>query len=925
MLKEFEKLTGSTDSLDDILKEVKSFGASQPETQSAASGTWSMDEIDKLLMDTGSRVSARSFVDGPVKVEAKPEKVQFEAKKTMVFPHEDVPVESYFPKVAKVAEPQNPSFVTEDKEEINEIENILSLELSGRKVKEQKTEAPVKKYEKIPEYDPMRILEERKKSEKPAIESDKNRESFLKALVLERTAEIDEDAFGPVDTPGIIIEKSAVQATSELSPLPKVISAEGILNAESQEKTIIAGAKKAPVKEETPVEEEYPGQLRLSGFEELSSESEPEKAEEISIETSLRQRRRKIAEEFKVVNLGGEEEKMPDFKAQPLTAQEKKRIKQAEKEEKQNKEKTKTAAPRRNEYISPKLRNKFYGNLVAQIKEYRKQLLLTFATAIGMVFFLVLPDILESLHKTSELFGAGAPGIYVANAILLVILLAVNSQILSQGLSNVIKKAPDAQSAAALSAAVAFAHNTITAVAQSNSRGVTELFGLAAAAGFGAVTLAKRIDLGRILANFRICAYKYDKGFYCVHPFEVEAEIMELSRHLLLERANLLYSSKGEFPQDFMKNSRNSKTEQKTVRLILPLAAIASVISAAVCAIVTREWLDALTAFAGTFCVCSPVFASLAPAVLTRAANRRLNYEGAMISSLDSAQKISAANGVVLDSADVFDRAHCRMHGMIDFEKVRIDDVIVYAAAMVIKSGGPLRECFEQVISCDRTLLPTVRDFVYEDKLGVSARIHNQKVLLGNRALLEHHSVAFKENFSESKYTHSGRKVIYLAVNGELAAVFVVSYAPDNGLADYIKALDENDTKILVRTNDVNISEDLLAKSFNLPKQAFSVLGAVASRLFKRRRDSVSETLEADIVHDGTAYTMLRCVAAAQKMCKVASAALVAQAVVCAVGFALCTVLAALSSSLFSGVAAVVFLALSAAAVIGVSGAAKPD
>ena len=95
--------------------------------------------------------------------------------------------------------------------------------------------------------------------------------------------------------------------------------------------------------------------------------------------------------------------------------------------------------------------------------------------------------------------------------------------------------------------------------------------------------------------------------------------------------------------------------------------------------------------------------------------------------------------------------------------------------------------------------------------------------------------------------------------------------------------------------------------------------------IFKRRRDAVCDKLPARIVHDGTAYTMLRCVAVAHKMCKAASAALVAQAVVCALGFALCTVLAALSSSLFSGVAAVVFLVLSAVAVTGVSSAAKPD
>ena len=35
---------------------------------------------------------------------------------------------------------------------------------------------------------------------------------------------------------------------------------------------------------------------------------------------------------------------------------------------------------------------------------------------------------------------------------------------------------------------------------------------------------------------------------------------------------------------------------------------------------------------------------------------------------------------------------------MKNYENIRIDDVLLYAAALVIKSGGPLRESFEQVI-----------------------------------------------------------------------------------------------------------------------------------------------------------------------------------------------------------------------------------
>ncbi len=291
-----------------------------------------------------------------------------------------------------------------------------------------------------------------------------------------------------------------------------------------------------------------------------------------------------------------------------------------------------------------------------------------------------------------------------------------------------------------------------------------------------------------------------------------------------------------------------------------------------------------------------------------------------MIVSLDSAEKTAAANAVVMDSADIFDRSRCTMHGMKNYENIRIDDVLLYAAALVIKSGGPLRESFEQVIDGRQDLLPPVRELTYEDKLGIAARIHNQKVLFGNRNLLVHHNIQMPDKAIEEKYSHDGRKVIYLAVAESIAAMFVVSYAVDRNLGKYFKVLEENGIQVLVRTNDVNVTEELIADSFGLPQETFKVLSAVAGKLFKRRRDAVCDKLPASIVHDGTAYSMLRSVAASCGMASSKKLGTVAQIVLSALGFVLSTALYCTGlGSLMSGLNALGFLVVGLAVCSGVA------
>jgi cation transport ATPase len=147
---------------------------------------------------------------------------------------------------------------------------------------------------------------------------------------------------------------------------------------------------------------------------------------------------------------------------------------------------------------------------------------------------------------------------------------------------------------------------------------------------------------------------------------------------------------------------------------------------------------------------------------------------------------------------------------MKDYKNVRIDDVLLYTASMVINSDGPLAEVFKKVISNSSDLLPAVKSLGYEDKMGLSGIILKQKVLFGTRNLLLNHGVEVPNERNEAKYCHDGRRVLYLAIANKIAAMFVVSYAYDLSLAPYLKYLESSGINILVRNSDPNITENLL-------------------------------------------------------------------------------------------------------------------
>ena len=126
--------------------------------------------------------------------------------------------------------------------------------------------------------------------------------------------------------------------------------------------------------------------------------------------------------------------------------------------------------------------------------------------------------------------------------------------------------------------------------------------------------------------------------------------------------------------------------------------------------------------------------------------------------------------------------------------------------------------------------------------------------------------------------------------------MFVFNYAEDASLKDSINEMADNGFSLVVRTDDPNVTDELIAARFGIAQKDIKMTLSHGARIFSAYRDSVVDSAPAKVMHDGSARSYFKSIAACGRLANFASRwavfALIVQAVVAA-GAILCVALKA--------------------------------
>lgn len=684
-----------------------------------------------------------------------------------------------------------------------------------------------------------------------------------------------------IEKPGVILKRGPLSETSGLEPLPQVIPAEEFVGSGDDKPASIEDQPFTnPAAGNQPEDE----QMMLSGF---GEEPETEKIDEDELRSELDKKRAEKKKKF--VLLGGlgddepqEDENLPEEKEDEPEEQPKEKRKHSEK------------APL--EYEKPEQRGRVYNSLKNAASQFKPSVIGLCVLEGVSLLLLLIPKILEWAAIDAPAFDRGGAGLAAANIVLLLASFYLAFPNILSGVKALANGRVTGGAVGGLTFILALVQ-TILSFFNKSPEGASGMFYCAAAI-FALLMTAENSSRGtaRVMQNFLFCTAKRKSGLYGIRAIESEKDAFEVGRALKMGNPDILYSGRVEFPADFIKNSEANSPADSCIKRSLIISSAVSVLLAVISGIITKDIFQAFGVLTGAFCLTSPCAIELALMIPLYLENRKLNSEGGMIAGYDAALECSEAVAASVDSADLFDRAACEMHGMKDFHTVRIDDVLLYAVAIVLKSGGPLTDVFNRIIGGSTELLPPVRDMIYEDRLGLSATIYNQRVLLGNRNLLTHHNIEVPLKSEEDKVKRNGRKILYIAIDSQVAAMFVFNYAEDASLKDSINEMADNGFSLVVRTDDPNVTDELIAARFGIAQKDIKMTLSHGARIFSAYRDSVVDSAPAKVMHDGSARSYFKSIAACGRLANFASRwavfALIVQAIVAA-GAILCVALKA--------------------------------
>ena len=189
---------------------------------------------------------------------------------------------------------------------------------------------------------------------------------------------------------------------------------------------------------------------------------------------------------------------------------------------------------------------------------------------------------------------------------------------------------------------------------------------------------------------------------------------------------------------------------------------------------------------------------------------RRLSRAGAAIGGWFGARMLGGEAGIAIEDADLFPPQNVTLNGMKIYSDRSVSQIIGFANAVVQTAGSGLAPLFEESMHNQNGRHYGVDTFRRYEGGGLGAEIRGDVILMGSLGFMKLMRVHMPEGARV-------KQAVYLSVNGELAAVFALSYAPATNVKASLQAISHcaGLTPILA-TRDFMITPQFLKHRYKL-------------------------------------------------------------------------------------------------------------
>ena len=213
----------------------------------------------------------------------------------------------------------------------------------------------------------------------------------------------------------------------------------------------------------------------------------------------------------------------------------------------------------------------------------------------------------------------------------------------------------------------------------------------------------------------------------------------------------------------------------------------------------------------------------------------RLHMVGSVICGWDGVKDLCGKAAFALHDLDLFPQGSTKFNGVKFYGDRNPDEVVSYNASLMLASGGSLAPAFRQLLKSRSADLRRVENIRHYGDGGIGGEIHGESVLMGTLNFLQDMGVEIPEGTMVSQ-------AVYAAIDGQLSAVYAISYAKmRSASAGLVTLCGHRKLLLLKKSGDFMLTENFLRSKFNVKTKRIRFLNQEESAQLDQFRPDPNE------------------------------------------------------------------------------------
>ena len=407
---------------------------------------------------------------------------------------------------------------------------------------------------------------------------------------------------------------------------------------------------------------------------------------------------------------------------------------------------------------------------------------------------------------------------------------------------------------------------------------------------FFANNLGKLLLVLRVKDNFRFLSAEGQK--YAAKIYNNESMARQMLSGTLSENDLIAYQHKTGFATNFLKISYAPDPSEDMASRLAPITAIAAIAVSVLYGILRGNAPDAFNTFALLTALSIPISNLLSVNIPVRRLCKTLNDYDAMLAGFPAIKQFCDSTAIMIDAEELFPADYIDLQCILTYEDYNVDESLLCGIAILKEAHNPIANAFEAIVNEANETLPDVESVLYEDGLGLVGWVNSERLLVGSRELLETYKVELPAETDEESYLAEGSQVTFLSRAGRAVAMLVTRYEADPELQGELQRAEANGICFLIRTTDFNLTDEQIAKLYNLFYRSIKVLPTGLGSALREAKSVNEEESRSYLITRGKTSSLARAISGCVKIRQNISMAVVIQMIAVILGLLIAAPLA---------------------------------